>query len=121
MNSKNAYAHNWFGTYLKQTKGQRDKAKIEYESAMRGDSGSPVFRHNLALLLFEAPRFNRRDLESALRLTVQSRDICESVAQWRAFRPYPVDLSLAIMQLLENSKAAEGEPVYKSDIISSDM
>jgi hypothetical protein len=121
INPKNTYAHNWFGTYLKQTKRLRDKAKIEYESAIRGDAGNPVFRHNLALLLFEAPKFTRRDLESALRLALHSRDICESEAQWQGFRPYPVNLSLAITHLLENSSNVEGEPVYRSDMISSDM
>jgi len=71
-------------------------------------------------LNWQAPTFCKADLELALRLAVQSQNICEEEERWRVFRQRPFVLSLLIAHALENANLSDGDPLFRSDLIESD-
>lgn len=120
LKSDNWYAHNWYATFLKETKKDFEGALGYYKLAVDGDKTNPVFRQNLALLHYRWPTFSRERLERAQKLTEEALSLCERSSQWESFRQFPLELLSRIDLLLKRSDLKEGESLDSDELFPAD-
>jgi len=109
LKDKNFYAHNWYGTFLKEVCNNIKSAKIHYYHAVKGDELNPVFRYNLALLYYEETIYFRKNIEKAKDLTIESIKLCKENQKWADFSQYPSELIKNINSLLRRTDLIEGD------------
>ncbi|MDP3030411.1 MAG: metallophosphoesterase, partial [Deltaproteobacteria bacterium] len=111
LKADNWYAHNWYGTFLKEAIRDRGSARTHYEHAVNGNKSNPVFKHNLALLYYEAPTFSKHGLEKAQKLLLDTLSLCTADPQWEGFRHYPEELLASLSLLLVRTDFKDGDPL----------
>lgn len=120
LKTDNWYAHNWYATFLKEVRGDQGKAESRYRQAVSGDPDNPVFRYNLALLLFEERAFKRRRLDEARATAAKALAQCQTDARWRTFAQYPAQLLSRLSVLTSRADIAEGEELEKPSDLPAD-
>ena len=116
----NWYAHNWYGTFLKEVIGDWYGAKTQYECAINGNVKNPVFKNNLALLYYQVPKFSQIDLEKSRRLCLSAISLCKEGSKWEFFRFYPEELYSKVSLLLKRTDLKDGDPLDTDTSLSID-
>jgi hypothetical protein len=105
----NWYAHNWYATFLKESKGDRWGAENHYRLAVAGETQNPIFKYNLALLIFSEDTFQRNRLEEAHNYALESLSLIRAGPFWKDFAYWPQTLLDSINLLLLRSDLGEGQ------------
>jgi len=117
----NLYAHNWYGTFLKEAIKDREAAKTHYEIAVDGNKNNPVFKHNLALLYYSAPTFSRKGLKKASKLAQDSQLLCITGSYWEVFYHYPNELLVRLSLLLVRTDLRDGDVLDADEVLPPDV
>ena len=115
LDKQNWYADDWYGTFAKEVKQDSSLAQMHYQRAIRGDRDNPIFKHNLALLYYEWPKFSRHLLEIALKEEKEALHICETDSQWSYFGDFPRELLSRIATLMSRSDISNGEQLDRGE------
>ena len=76
ISQSNAYAYNWYATFLKEVKGNFEGAETYYSTAKSIESKNPVFHYNLALLYHKWANSSKEHLMEAKVLAQESISLC---------------------------------------------
>jgi len=117
----NWYAHNWYGTFLKEAKGDRPGAERHYDLAVRGDPEQPVFKYNLALLFYEDKTFARQRLEIARGLANEALTLCGVKQAWNDFAYWPQQLVGSLTLLLARADVRDGDELDRDYDLLGDV
>jgi energy-coupling factor transporter ATP-binding protein EcfA2 len=117
----NLYACNWYGTFLKDVRKDRENAKIYYQRAIAGDNNNPLFKYNLSLLYYEDEVFSRYHLQTALKLAETAKLECTAGSHWENFTYFIDDLMQNISLLLERNNIKDGDYLEPDDTSEIDL
>jgi hypothetical protein len=107
LNSKNAFAHCWNGTFLKEMRRDPIRARKEYELALRLANGSkkpwlkdhPLFLNNLALMMLDDVQTKRVEPKMLLEAKTLLERASNRVIELKMDFPWP-EQNLALCDAL---------------------